>query len=780
VAAGDPATWADDDDLAARLADPVLADPVLNGPAPAAPPDVWGDLVPAWPAPAWPAIDDGPATLAAVEARARDLLDRMTLHEKLHLLSGDVPVGRGLVAAARGTAEPPYVAGALSRLGVPGVRLAGGAQGAGFGGATEFPPPIARGATFDPVLEARVGDAVGAECRALGANLFVGVGAAVLRHAGWGQAHESFGEAPHHVAEMAVALLRGVQRHVMAAVGRLVAGQTEDGRFRVDVRIDADDLRAIDLPPFRRCVEAGAAAVQAGGHRLDGERCGQHHHLLTEVLKEDWGFDGFVASDLVLGVRSARAVAAGLDLELPFHWRFRSLARLVRRGRVSEARVDDAALRVLRQQVRFARQAVVATGVGDPYRYDASVVAGDAHRTLAREVAERSLVLLRNAAAPTLPPPGEGPDAPDGTDAAPRSPAAALREPVLPLDPDRVRSLAVIGALAAVPVGAEPDPGRPRSGRSAPARPDPARPDPGRPDPGRAAAVTVLDGLRAAGERWVINVTHQRGDDRDAARLAAAGADVAVVVAGFRPGRRRRRDWPPGGVDRRTLTLRPEDEALIRTVGAANPRTVVVLLGGGAIVTDAWRDQVGALLMAWYPGSEGGHAVARVLFGEVAPSGRLPSTWPRGAEQLPPFDPDARRMRHGPLHGYRLMEATGRSPAFPFGYGLSYTTFEYGRMVARRRFDGVVHLTVPVINTGTRAGDEVVQVYIDEALGSEPCPLRTLLAFRRVTVTPGTLVNVVFELTPDEAARSTDPASGHVRLHIGRDADPAGHRIVEA
>jgi beta-glucosidase len=292
--------------------------------------------------------------------------------------------------------------------------------------------------------------------------------------------------------------------------------------------------------------------------------------------------------------------------------------------------------------------------------------------------------------------------------------------------------------------------------------------------------VTVLDGLRAAGERWVINVTHNPGDDLDAARLAAARADVAVVVAGFRPGRRRRADWSPRGADRRTLALRPADEALIRTVGAANTRTVVVLLGGGAIVTDAWREQVGAVVMAWYPGTEGGHAVARVLFGEVTPSGRLPSTWPRGAEQLPPFDPDARRVRHGPLHGYRLMEATSRSPAFPFGFGLSYTTFEHGRMVARRRFDGVVHLTVPVVNTGTRVGDEVVQVYVDEALGSEPCPLRTLLAFRRVTIAPGTLVNVVFDLSPAEAARATDPVTGRLRLYVGRDADPSGHRAVEA
>jgi beta-glucosidase len=185
--------------------------------------------------------------------------------------------------------------------------------------------------------------------------------------------------------------------------------------------------------------------------------------------------------------------------------------------------------------------------------------------------------------------------------------------------------------------------------------------------------------------------------------------------------------------------------------------------------------------MAWYPGMEGGHALARVLFGEAEPGGRLPSTWPRGAEQLPPFDPDARTVRYGPLHGYRLMEATGRSPAFPFGFGLSYTTFELGRLVARREWDGNVRLTVPVVNTGTREGDEVVQVYLDEALGSDPRPLRTLRAFRRVTVAPGTMVNVAFDLGPDVLARTvaSGGADGKLRLHVGRDADPSGHRTVE-
>jgi beta-glucosidase len=183
--------------------------------------------------------------------------------------------------------------------------------------------------------------------------------------------------------------------------------------------------------------------------------------------------------------------------------------------------------------------------------------------------------------------------------------------------------------------------------------------------------------------------------------------------------------------------------------------------------------------MAWYPGIEGGTAVARLLVGEVSPGGRLPCTWPRSAEQLPPFDPDVRAVRYGPLHGYRLMEATGRSPAFPFGFGLTYTTFDRGRITAVRRVDGDVRVTVPVVNTGLRTGDEVVQLYVDEALGSEPRPLRTLRAARRVTVTPGQLRDVTVDLSPDLLARTPRTADGKVRIHVGSSADPATHHTVE-
>lgn len=747
----------DEADFAARLADPVLARDAGDTPPLTEPPDVWGRLAATAPSDTLTTTDapvDPARDAAAVEARARQLLDQLSEHEKLHLLSGDAPLVRGLRDMRRRYNETPYVAGEVPRLGIPGIRFSDGPRGVVVGQATAFPVPMARAATFDPALEERVGDAIGTEARASGANLFAGVCVNVLRHPAWGRAQESYGEDPHLVGAMGASLVRGTQRHVMACVKHLACNSMEDARFKLDVTIDEDDLRDIYLPAFRRCIDDGVAAVMTAYNRVNGERCGHHEHLITDIVKGEWGFDGFVMSDFVLGVRSARAVAAGQDLEMPFRWRFKALGRLVRRGTVPAERVDDAALRLLRQQVRFAtragaratcrpadRAAAPVRGADDSTgadRYSPTRIAGETHRALARTVAERSMVLLRNQAV------------------RPVEPGAAAPEPVLPLDPGRVQSIAVLGRLAAEPVTG----------------------DHGSSDVHAPHVVTLLDGLRAAGEHLVINVGYDRGDDLDAAGLSARGADVAVVVAGYTH-RDEGENMPGGrGGDRRTLSLRAADEALIRTVGAANPRSVVVLVGGSAIVTDSWRDQVAAVLMAWYPGMEGGHALARVLVGDASPGGRLPSTWPRGAEQLPPFDPDVRTVRYGPLHGYRLMEATGRSPAFPFGFGLSYTTFELGRVEAVRGWDGGVQLTVPVVNTGTRDGDEVVQVYLDEALGSEPRPLRTLRAFRRVTVAAGTMENVTIDLGPEELARTIAAGGGKVRLHVGRDADPAGHRTV--
>ncbi|MEO7436178.1 MAG: glycoside hydrolase family 3 C-terminal domain-containing protein, partial [Candidatus Binatia bacterium] len=442
----------------------------------------------------------------------------------------------------------------------------------------------------------------------------------------------------------------------------------------------------------------------------NGSWCGHSRRLLTEILREEWKFTGVVISDFVFGVRGPSAVAAGMDLEMPSRLRFRGLARALAKGAITQAQVDEAIRRSLRTQEAFESR-----GELDRYRLEAAASAP--HRALARRAAERSIVLLKNE-----PPVGDS-------------------TPLLPLDRARAGRIAVIGRLASLP----------NTGDHGSSQVHPP------------AVVTPLDGLRAAAAELGIGLVESPTDDPVRAAGAASDADIAIVVCGYTFRDEGEYLFALGGGDRTELTLRPEHERLIETVAAANPRTVVVLMGGAAIVSESWRGEIPALLMAWYPGMEGGYALASILLGAVNPSGRLPCTWPRSNAQLPPFDHRARVAHYGPLHGYRLMQAERRDPAFWFGYGLSYTSFDYGPP----RLDGDA-VAVTIRNAGRRAGDEVVQLYVDLALGSDPRELGTLRGFRRIALAPGESREVRFALEPTWR-----------RVHVGPCADPRMWQTIE-
>lgn len=705
------------------------------------------------------------------EQVARDLLDALTPAQRLDLMWGDADFWSGLAEMLEGGYNRrPYVAGEVPELGIPGLRFTDGPRGVSLGHSTCFPVAMARGATWDPELEERVGDAMGAEARAQGANLFGGVCVNLLRHPAWGRAQETFGEDPLHVGLMGAALTRGVQRHVMACVKHFACNSIDNARFQVDVTVSERVLHEVYLPHFRRIVDAGVAVVMSAYNSVNGEWCGQHHELLTTILKQRWGFDGAVISDWVFGLRDARLGAlGGLDVEMPFRQIYaHALPGLVASGDVPEARIDDAALRLVRQQVRFS-------GAGDPDRTSIDVVASDAHRALAREAAVGSIVLLRN------------------------EPVGGA--PVVPLDASSLRSVAVVGALASVP-----NLGDVMSSNVHP-----------------PSVVTPLAGLRSAlGPE--VEVAHDDGSDPSAAAVVAGDADAGIVVVGYterdegeylppmnatflgqfgvppmaeadgaalaRAAERRTERAPatdvagPTGGDRRSLALRPEDEALVAAVAAAQPRTVVVM-AGSAVVTSRWHDLVPGLLVLWYPGMEGGHALADVLLGRADPGGRLPCVFPRDERGLPAFDPDATAVTYGLLHGHRLLEASGIAPAFPFGFGCSTTTFTLTD--ARTEpvdvtSDGVVSVRVTVRNTGNRAGTEVVQCYA-RAIGSAvERPPRWLVGFEKVRLDPGRSVDVSLAIPVahlahyDEAVHDFVVEPTDYELIVGRHSlDPDAH-----
>ena len=277
-----------------------------------------------------------PLTPDEIDRRARDLRDRLSLEEKISLMHGLLPIWRGLaeMTAPNGYSSRIWPAGEIARLGIPGVRFSDGPRGIILDGATTFPVSMARGATFDTDLEERVGDAIGRELRALGGNYFGGVCINLLRHPAWGRAQETYGEDPQHLGAMGAALTRGVQRHVMACVKHYALNSMENARFKVDVTISPRALHEIYLPHFRRVVAEGVASVMSAYNSVNGEWAGQNRALLTDILKDAWGFDGFVVTDFIFGMRDAKTAAlAGQDVEMPFALHVRPRPQGPRRAR---------------------------------------------------------------------------------------------------------------------------------------------------------------------------------------------------------------------------------------------------------------------------------------------------------------------------------------------------------------------------------------------------------------------------------------------------------------
>jgi beta-glucosidase len=705
-----------------------------------------------------------------IEEVARSLVSTFTPDERLSCLDGDAPTWEGLtfLGAEDGYHKAPFVAGEVERVGLPGIRFSDGPRGAVVGNATCFPVTMARGATWDPDLEERVGEAIGLELRAVGANLTGAVCVNVLRHPAWGRAQETYGEDPYHVGELGAALTRGLQRHVMACVKHLACNSMENARFSVDIEVDDVALHEVYLPHFRRIVDEGVASVMSAYNSVNGEWCGQSRSLLTDVLRDEWGFEGFVISDWIFGLRdAATSVTAGLDIEMPYRMvRAQHLRAALDRGDASWDDVDRAVERIVATLLRFDD---VLSAPAPP----TGVLASGEHRALAREVAARSVVLLRNE-------PVEG-------------------APVLPLAAATALRVAVVGRLSdTVNLG-----------------------DGGSSDVWDLDCHTVLDGLRTA----VGEVVHDDGSDTVRAAVVATDADVAVVVVGYTyldegeyigatdpslpamfptadepEAVERFRAWltqqpttvkPPHvaarakgfsvGGDRTSLRLPPADVELIRAVAAANPRTVVVVQAGSAVVTTEWLDAVPAVVQAWYGGCEAGPGLADVLLGTVEPSARLPFSVPLDEADLPAFDRDATTFRYDRWHGWWHLARTATAPAFPFGFGLAYTSFAL-EDVDVATGGGVVTVRGAVRNTGARDGADVVQIYAEAPDAAAP---PRLIGFTRVAVVAGDAARFQVTVPVDRlATRDPDrpgwrPAAGPHRFVVGRFAGDPDAAVVE-
>ncbi len=674
------------------------------------------------------------------DERAEMVLKQLTLDEKIVLVHGNGMPGWSKPHPNQnlGNGGAGFVLG-IPRLGIPKILMSDAAYGVRSSAengrySTALPSNLASAATWDPQAACEYGALIGRELRAQGYNMTLGGGTNVTRDPRNGRTFEYMGEDPILAGTLVGNRIKCEQaQHVIGDIKHYAANDQESGRNEVNVLIDKRALQESDLLAFHIGIEIGnPAAVMCSYNAVNNDFACENKYLLTDVLKNSWKFKGFVLSDWGGTHSVVKASAAGLDNEEPMEDFFgEPLKKAVQDGKVPLAELDDHARRILRSEF--------ASGIVD-FPPKKSVVDAEGGLETARRTAEQSIVLLKNNNA------------------------------LLPLDRAKVHSIAIIGAHA--------DTGMISGGGSAQVDP------PGSSAPKWQAHVwfptSPLKSITARAPG--INVKFESGDNPNAVATLAKNSDIAIVFA---------HQWTSEDMDLPDLALPDNQNALIDQVAAANPHTIVVLETGTA-VTMPWLDKVGAVLESWYAGSKGADAVANILFGDVNPGAKLPMTFPRSEADLPHPQfvtppPGATgieavmksgeakptfevRYDEGLKVGYKWYDAEKKTVLFPFGFGLSYTSYAYSDLKVKPGKQTVVSFTVK--NTGNRAGAEIAEVYV--ALPAEAGePPKRLVGFSKVQLNPGENKEVSVSIDPaylsiyDEAASSWKLVPGSYSFMVG-------------
>ena len=648
-----------------------------------------------------------------IEERVEDALARMTLEEKVALCH----------------AQSKFSSAGVPRLGIPEMWMSDGPHGiraeklwdewddAGWtsDSCTAFPALTCLAATWNPTLADTYGQAVGEEARYRNKAVLLGPGVNIYRTPLNGRNFEYMGEDPFLASAMVVPYIQGVQRNgVAACVKHFAVNDQETDRFNVEVKIDDRTLHEIHLPAFKAAVHDGEVWAVMGSYSIyKGQHCCHNQYLLRDLLKRDWGFDGVVISDWGGTHDTREAALNGLDMEMGSWTNGLTLSwsnayneyfladpflELLRSKEIDEEIVNDKARRILRLMFRTTM---------NPDRPYGSFATKE-HALIGRKIAQEGIVLLKN------------------------------QDNLLPLDPKQPRRILVVGENAQkmmtlgggsseLKVKYEISPLQGIENYFSP-----------------ASQVTYAEGYSSV-------PTQNRHALLLEAVDAARKADVVIFVGGLN----KNENQDCEGADRRSLNLPYGQDELIGELARVNRNLVAVIICGNAVAMP-WVNEVPAIVEAWYGGTEAGNAIASVLAGEVNPSGKLPFTFPVRLEDNPaialdayPGDGKQVEYKEGIFVGYRWNDLERIKPLFCFGHGLSYTTFEYGKVTAEGRQigpDGTITVSVPVKNTGSRAGAEIVQLYVSDLKSSLPRPVKELKGFRKITLQPGQEQTVSFTI----------------------------------
>ncbi len=650
-------------------------------------------------------------------AKIKSLVAQMTLEEKVHMIH----------------ASSSFTSGGVPRLGIPEFSMSDGPHGVrpehgrdwnldnnSLDSGTYLPTGVCLAATWNPALGYEYGSVLGQEAKFRGKNIILGPGINIIRTALNGRNFEYESEDPYLISKMVVGYIKGVQAQgVSACVKHYLANNQELWRHTVDVQMSERALREIYLPGFKAAVQEGNVnTLMSSYNKFRGQWASQNYYLLTQILRKELGFKGVVMSDWDANTSTLQPLWNGLDLEMGTDLRMRdnpdygkfwfgdTVVTLVKSGRFPEYLIDQKVKRIL--------YVMYKSGMMNGKKATGSYNTKE-HQQVAAQVAEEGIVLLKN-------------------------------ESLLPLNKNNVKNIAVIGYNA--------ERKQSMGGGSSQVR--------------AFYEITPLKGLQTlAGNKININYSQgyeiRRGAKANTEMInqaaeAASKADVAIIVGGWTHGFNysvwKDNAYDAEDFDKPDMKMPFGQDELINAVMKANPKTIIVLMGGGAIDMSQWVDRAPAILQAWYPGLEGGNALAKIIFGEVNPSGKLPMSFPKKLEDEPAhklgqYPGDSSRVVHyfdDIYVGYRYYDTYKVEPQFAFGHGLSYTSFEYANLKITPKGNGAT-VSFSIKNSGKVKGAEIVQLYVKQEHAALPRPEKELKAFNKIFLEPGESKTVTMNLS---------------------------------